>query len=233
MHAGGVKACVLGTVSASPIHLEGTHEPRPPPLATIFLKTHYSTEDEQNLTFVPYFGDDDKEDVVSELFDIKKRQRMVEFGAEYHERGTNQAIDETLRLIVERGGDDLLKGGKVAQKKVNEALADIMKVRVNRINERFRLCFPSRCDDIGIPTTLSRTRSFSVGSETSASMVVLDSESRTNCSRHYLSKKLDAISTPTSTPPTKSPSSTSRHSDGSVASPTSTPSVKNSDAEKT
>jgi len=45
--------------------------------------------------------------------------------------------------------------------------------------------------------------------------------------------RVDAISTPTSTPPTKSPSSTSRHSDGSVASPTSTPSVKNSDAEKT
>lgn len=89
-----------------PVYLEGTHKPLPPSTTTVFLKTHYATEDEKELAYVPYFGDDDKEDVVTELYDTKLRERMVEFGTEIVERETNSTIDEVLEELVNRGLKD-------------------------------------------------------------------------------------------------------------------------------
>ena len=105
------------TVASPALHLEGTHPPRPPSTATVFLRQHYATEDESTLTYVPYFGDDDKEDVVSELFDIDHRANLMEFGPEYEERDMNDEVDETLIELIERAGDRLLAEEHVAQKK--------------------------------------------------------------------------------------------------------------------
>ena len=95
-------------VASPPLYLEGTHPPRPPSTATVFLRQHYAIEDESTLQYVPYFGDDDKEDVVSELFDINHRAKLMEFGPEYEERDMNDEVDETLIELIERAGDRLL-----------------------------------------------------------------------------------------------------------------------------
>lgn len=89
------------------LFLEGAHRPRPLSNATVFLKTSYASEDNQNLTFVPYFGDDDKEDVVSELFNIKDRETMVDLGAGYQQVETYDTIDEILYTLLERYGEKI------------------------------------------------------------------------------------------------------------------------------
>jgi len=81
----------------------------------VFLRQHYATEDESTLQYVPYFGDDDKEDVVSELFDIDHRAKLMEFGPEYEERDVNDEVDETLVELIYRAGERLLVKN-VAQK---------------------------------------------------------------------------------------------------------------------
>ena len=89
------------------LFLEGADRPRPLSNATVFLKTSYASEDNQNLTFVPYFGDDDKEDVVSELFNIKDRETMVDLGAGYQQTETYDTIDEILYTLLERYGENI------------------------------------------------------------------------------------------------------------------------------
>ena len=81
------------------IFLEGVHKARPPHTTTVFLRSHFYTEDEQNLTYVPYFGDDDKEDVVSDVFDIDRRERMLKIGPEYREFHRNNLIDKVIKLL--------------------------------------------------------------------------------------------------------------------------------------
>lgn len=49
--------------------------PKIPPLPTATMWTaltkNFEVEDEPTLKFLPYFGDDDEEDVVSEFYQIK------------------------------------------------------------------------------------------------------------------------------------------------------------------
>lgn len=49
--------------------------PKVPPIPTATMWTalakNYEVEDEPQLKFLPYFGDDDEEDVVSEFYQIK------------------------------------------------------------------------------------------------------------------------------------------------------------------
>ena len=134
----------------SALFLEGTHEPRPSSSATIFLKTHYATEDEQTLKYVPYFGDDDKDDVVSDLYNLEDREKQMEFGPEYQERDTNDVIDETLILVQKRLADSGLDGKtdittgaipkrNTLQNRINDVLADIMDEYRSRVHERFEM----------------------------------------------------------------------------------------------
>eukprot|EP00978_Attheya_sp_CCMP212_P007421 scaffold17185_cov56-Attheya_sp.AAC.11 len=148
------------------LYLEGCHDPLPPSTSTIFLKTHYSTEDEQNLTYVPYFGDDDKEDVVSDVFDLARREKLMEYGTEYRERDTNDTIGETLKILQARLTNDARDLAKQCpssrsnninkmtmeqiqtQQKIRDMrlklhgmVADIMNVSVDRINERYNALF--------------------------------------------------------------------------------------------
>lgn len=168
-------------VASPPLYLEGTHPTRPPSTATVFLRKHYVTEDEQSLKYVPYFGDDDKEDVVSELFDINHRAKLMEFGPEYEERDMNDEIDETLVALVEEAGERIVlesKNGNPSKKKesgsssgsrfgnhdeaivlpMNEALSDIMDIDVKRVNERYKLLGKSsKNDDSGSNTGAETT----------------------------------------------------------------------------
>ena len=147
MRGGSVKDKTCLVSLPAPITLQGTHTSRPFSSATIFLKTHYVTEDEKKLKYVPYFGDDDKEDVVSELYNLEDREKQMEFGSEYQERDTNDIIDETLAVMCsklqERGvvTEDMKKERTPLQTRLNESLANIMDEYLDRIHERCQLLF--------------------------------------------------------------------------------------------
>ena len=120
----GPKTNKMLTATLLSIPIEGTHDPLPSSNTTIYLKGHYATEDEQDLSYVPYFGDDDKEDVVSELYNTERREIMMEVGPEYKERDTNHLIDQTLHAIQQRLGKSA--SGRL-QKRIQNALASILK----------------------------------------------------------------------------------------------------------
>jgi hypothetical protein len=123
-----------------PLFLEGTHSPRPSSSATIFLKTHYATEDEKALKYVPYFGDDDKDDLVSDLYNTEDREKQIQFGPEYRERDTNAVMDETLLLLQQ----NLCRYPEVGQtdelhRRIHQVLAGMMDEDKDRIRERYDL----------------------------------------------------------------------------------------------
>lgn len=131
----GYKTVSLGP----PLYLEGAHSPRPYSSATIFLKTHFATEDEQNLKYVPYFGDDDKDDVVSDLYNLEDREKQMEFGAEYRERATNDVLDAVLLLLQKRLQENHVESTPDLNRQFHEALAVIMDEYLDRIHERYEL----------------------------------------------------------------------------------------------
>ena len=74
---------------------------RPTAKTTVFLKSNYVAEDQENLTFAPYFGDDDDNDaVLDELFDTSKRQELLDSGPEHVEEQRNEFIDEVLTCTI-------------------------------------------------------------------------------------------------------------------------------------
>mmetsp|Transcript_8388 Transcript_8388/g.18797 ORF Transcript_8388/g.18797 Transcript_8388/m.18797 type:complete len:851 (+) Transcript_8388:112-2664(+) len=85
-----------------PLIIEGSHPPRPKSSSLIFLKSALAVDDEPSLSHVPYFGDGDNEDIYSELFDTKERERLYEFGPKYQEEETFATMDEVLRLMAAR-----------------------------------------------------------------------------------------------------------------------------------
>ena len=119
----GPRSNKMLTTTLLSIPIEGTHDPLPSSNTTIFLKGHYATEDEQDLSYVPYFGDDDKEDVVSELYNTEQREKMMQVGPEYKERDTNHVIDQTLHAIEQRLGKNT---SARLQKRIHSALASIL-----------------------------------------------------------------------------------------------------------
>ena len=152
---GGSKNKTWKVTLPTALFLEGCHEPRPSSSATIFLKTHYATEDEQTLKYVPYFGDDDKDDVVSDLYNLEDREKQMEFGPEYQERDTNDIIDETLALIRKRLQQNGFLQAKPTDKsawskqqdlqtRINDVLADHMDEYRTRVTERYELAISKR-----------------------------------------------------------------------------------------
>lgn len=134
--------------------LEGTHKSRPPHSATVFLRSHFFSEDEQQLTYVPYFGDDDKEDVVSDVFDIYKREEMIKTGPEYRRKRVDKMIDDVIHLLMSKNekfknllevnGKDGSNGDKWKNNTLlshtYKSLAKLMNVDSDRIHERHRAC---------------------------------------------------------------------------------------------
>lgn len=153
------------TTTRPAIPLEGAHEPRPTGTTPAFLKMHFAADDEKKLSHVPYFGEDDQEDVFSELYNTDDRERRVQFGAEYREREMCRVIEETLQLVDEKLGDD----AAVSQKRIEVALATLLDIDPDLIHNRhlpstpaspkkpphktaylgvvdsYRLCFCRRC----------------------------------------------------------------------------------------
>lgn len=113
------------------VPLEGAHEPRPTGATAVFLKSHFATEDEKELSFVPYFGDDDdhQKDVL-DLYTTKGRERMVEFGPEYRERETRRVIQDTMELVEEKIGTT---PNVALQERLKNALSTLLKVDIDRI----------------------------------------------------------------------------------------------------
>ena len=66
----------------------------PSSTAYAFIKTSFPVEDEEELKFLPYFGDNDHEDIVSEVYDMSARAKMLMVGAEYRAREIEDIIDE-------------------------------------------------------------------------------------------------------------------------------------------
>lgn len=128
------------------LYLEGTHQARPPHTATVFLRSHFFTEDEQNLTYVPYFGDDDKEDVVSDVFDINKREEMLKKGPDYQASYISSIIDEIIKLFwteykEKRFDRKFIYKKDMIQQEFNDILATFMHLDSDRIHDRHCIFF--------------------------------------------------------------------------------------------
>jgi Proteins containing SET domain len=85
-----------------PVMIESMVEGRPTSKSTVFLKSSFSVEDEKDLNFVPYFGDDDQveNNVISELFDTKKREELIDCGPEHMKKDRNEFIDQVLEIVM-------------------------------------------------------------------------------------------------------------------------------------
>ena len=137
-----VRSTVL-QVASPPLSIESARPPLPTSSATIFLRAPFASEDEKVLRYVPYFGEDDEEDVISDAYSTEHRENLMEFGPEYEERDTNDEIDETLRALVERAGDRLDCGvGGGGERRLSTFLAQALaEVTVERVAERYKACF--------------------------------------------------------------------------------------------
>lgn len=142
-----------------PLFIEGTHQPRPTQSSVIFLKSFFSAEDERNLAHVPYFGEEKNEDFDWDLFDVKERMRLFEYGPPYCEKETIQTIDEVLKLVAEKepawfhknavydltsdGEDEVMKMPSSTHtiQQVHTILAALSNVSVKRVLERHVVCF--------------------------------------------------------------------------------------------
>ncbi|KAL7470905.1 hypothetical protein ACHAXS_011203 [Conticribra weissflogii] len=154
-----------------PILIEGTHAPRPLSSSCIFLKSHFAVEDERNLAYIPYFGDDDKEDIVSQLVelggDAEERMRMAEFGAKYREEERFAIVDKVLKLLAKNDPnlfaelrllDDIEANEDLTEsiqsdiqtlKSIHASIAEFARVRVERVRERHIVCFGKNDDSNG------------------------------------------------------------------------------------
>jgi len=87
-----------------PSKIESVMLERPTSKSTVFLKSNFTAEDEKDLNFAPYFGDEDGDDhheVLEELFDTQKRDGLLDSGPEYMEDYRNQFIDDVLENVVQ------------------------------------------------------------------------------------------------------------------------------------
>ena len=146
----GLKNSWKASQNIKPIEMEPIHDYLPPSTTTLFLKAHYAAEDNEELQFLPYFGDDDDENVISDYYDTKQLKKMMKDGPKHKALDTNECVDDVLRLIMKRAGDQIFdtqkKGSNSSERTALcsplDHLAFIKKVDLNRIKQRFRACFP-------------------------------------------------------------------------------------------
>lgn len=145
------------------LYLEGAHPTRPPHSTTVFLRSNYRCEDESNnLLSVPFFGDDDDEDVVSDLYNVKSRETTLERGPDHHCRRTDEIIDQTLDLIKSlfNNSDDVVTNNLTINKEeftaemMQNRLALLMEIKPSRIKERIKKNHSS-CEIFGLSTPTS------------------------------------------------------------------------------
>jgi len=87
-----------------PFMITGTHPPWPKSVSTIYLKSSYAVEDSLIPTHVPYFGDNDKDDVLTPLFDkevIEEWKQRGLYGPEYKKMENEKVLDQVLELLLQ------------------------------------------------------------------------------------------------------------------------------------
>ena len=146
-----------------PLLLLGAHPPRPSSASVLFLKSHFAASDERELSHVPYFGEDydtnENDNFDWDLFDVRERMRLYEYGPGYAEEETMGTIDGVLRMLRERelgwfegrdaagedGGSGDEDGGTRdatdTMRLVHKFLAELSGVNVGRVQERHMVCF--------------------------------------------------------------------------------------------
>jgi len=87
------------TTSYNPLNITGSHPPLPKSSSLILLNSSFAVDDTPSLQYVPYFEDGDNEDIYSDLFDTKERERLYEFGPKYCEKETFESVDSVLKLL--------------------------------------------------------------------------------------------------------------------------------------
>ena len=170
----GVKNSWKLSQNIKPIEMEPLHDYLPPSTTTLFLKGHFAAEDNEELQFLPYFGDDDDENVISDYYDTKQLDKMMKDGPKHKELDINERVDDVLRLLRERAGDqifDTKNRGSVSSERAAlcsplDHLAFVKKVDLKRIKQRFRVCFPDIVKTSPIKDESKRPR---LDSETSIS----------------------------------------------------------------
>ncbi|GMH71618.1 hypothetical protein TL16_g05701, partial [Triparma laevis f. inornata] len=74
----------------------------PPSSSTVWLSKNHYTTDTTELGFIPWFGDDDKEDLVSDVYDVKRRERMLESGPVYLRKSNLISLKKLLNLLTSK-----------------------------------------------------------------------------------------------------------------------------------
>ncbi|KAG7385585.1 hypothetical protein PHYBOEH_008981 [Phytophthora boehmeriae] len=132
--------------------------PRVPPIPTATMWTaltkNYEVEDEPQLKFLPYFGDDDEEDVVSEFYQIKQQRTSaceVEFTKEMCE-----AVLKSLQSTWDLTPSDLKRVATVIQVE-EEVLVEVHKnlrqaQRAAKKKRRMELMAAANGQNDSIPT---------------------------------------------------------------------------------
>jgi len=92
------------TIGNQPLKITGTHPPWPPSTSTIYLKSNFAVEDTLVPTHVPYFGDDDTDDVLSGLsglFDLEEWKQRGIHGPDYKKVEDDNLLDQALELLID------------------------------------------------------------------------------------------------------------------------------------
>ncbi len=89
-----------------PSSLENTYRDRPPTKSVVFLKSNYCAEDEKDLKYACYFGEEDNDDeeheeMLKELFDLRKRTKLLNDGPEYMMKERQEIVDEILSQVID------------------------------------------------------------------------------------------------------------------------------------
>jgi len=94
------------TTSYNPLNITGSHPPLPKSSSLILLNSSFAVDDTPSLQHVPYFEDGDNEDIYSDLFDTKERERLYEFGPKYCEKETFESVDSVLKLLAKENEEE-------------------------------------------------------------------------------------------------------------------------------
>jgi len=111
------------TTSYNPLNITGSHSPLPKSSSLILLNSSFAVDDTPSLQYVPYFEDGDNEDIYSDLFDTKERERLYEFGPKYCEKETFESVDSVLKLLAKEENEE--EGTKEESKGNRRLLMDL------------------------------------------------------------------------------------------------------------
>jgi len=144
------------TYNLPPLFIQGAPKTRPLSTTTVFLKGLVHSRDDETLTHIPYFGDDDDdisevlglEDQSSEngtensskssnmgCWDIAQRQKLLEHGPFYKRQEQDDLVKEVFNLVVERLINQKHSVGSVTAQQLIDNVADAARIDKDRVNE--------------------------------------------------------------------------------------------------